>query len=123
MATPTVSPAPESGRATRSSSRSRSSARRAELRRCEPLFLRSRCLSDGAVALVEEVRPRHNVGVLFEQCPALALGHATPDAILDLVVERVRRALLHYGAVTADGRGLALCGPAHKEFVGISGRA
>ena len=82
------------------------------------------CLSDGAgVALVEEVRPRGDLGVLFEQCPALPLGHAAPDAVLDLVVERVRCALLHYRAVTADNRSLTLRGPSHKEFVGIFGLA
>jgi hypothetical protein len=79
-------------------------------------------LADAAVpAPVEEVRPRHHVGVLPEQRPALALGHAAPNAELDLVVQRVRPAFLHYRAVTADDRGLALGGAADKQFVGIGG--
>jgi len=73
------------------------------------------------LALVEEVRPRHHVGVLLEQGPALALGHASPNAELDLVVQRVRPALLHYRTVTADHRGLPLGGPPDKQFVGIGG--
>ena len=74
-----------------------------------------------AAALFEEVRPRDDVRVLLEQCPALALSHAAPDPELDLVVQRVRPALLHYRAVTADHRRLALGGPPNKQLIGVSG--
>ena len=73
--------------------------------------------------LVEEVRPGDDLGVLPEQSPALALGHAAPNAELDLVVQRVRPALLHHRAVTANDRRLALRGSPNKQFIGVSGPA
>src|SRR5262245_55753629 len=79
----------------------------------------SRSLSGGSgVALVEKVRPRHDLGVMLVQCPALPLGQAAPDAILDVIVERVRRAFLHHGAVTADNRSPTLRGPGTKSSSG-----
>src|SRR6516225_982378 len=79
--------------------------------------------SAGAPAspLFEEVRPRNDLGMLLEQSPALALGHAAPHPELDLVVQRVRPALLHHRAVTADHRCLALGRAPDKEFIGIGG--
>ncbi len=77
--------------------------------------------SAAAAALFEEVLPRDNLGMLLEQGPALALGHAAPHPELDLVVQRVRPTLLHHRAVTADHRGLALGGAPDKQFVGVSG--
>ena len=77
-------------------------------------------LADAAVlALIEEVRPGHYLGVLLEQGPALAFGHPSPNAELHLVIQRVCPALLHYRSVTADHRGLALGGPPDKKFVRI----
>lgn len=61
--------------------------------------------------------------MLLEQSPALALGHATPNTELDLVVQRICRTLLHYRTVTADHRGLALCGSSNKEFVRVGSPA
>ena len=72
------------------------------------------------IALFQELRPRHDVGVFLKQCPALTFGQAAPDAVFDLVVQGVCRALLHDGAVPADNCGFALCGSPNEEFVGIS---
>src|SRR5947209_11366303 len=78
------------------------------------------CLSDGAgVALAEKVAPRRDVWMLLEQSRALALRHAAPDPELDLVVERLRPALVRHRAVPADHRSLTLGRPPHKQFVGI----
>src|SRR5947209_16476676 len=75
------------------------------------------CLSDGAgVALAEKVAPRRDVRMLLEQSLALALRHAAPDPELDLVVERLRPALVRHRAVTADNRSLSLGGPLHKQY-------
>lgn len=72
-------------------------------------------LSGGARTVrVEEIRPRNDLGMLLEQCPALPLGHTAPDAVLDVVVECMGAALLHNRAVTADNRSLALRRPLHK---------
>ena len=49
-----------------------------------------------------KIRPRHDLGMLLEQSPALALGHAAPHPELDLVVERLRPALL--SSQGSDGR-------------------
>src|SRR5438270_159526 len=70
-----------------------------------------------APALVEKIRPGDDLGVLLEQSPALTLGHAAPHSELDLVIECVGTALLHYRAVTADHCGLALGGTADEQFV------
>jgi len=81
-------------------------------------------LADAAVpALVEEVRPGHHLGVLLEQGPALPLGHPSPNAELNLVVQRVCPAFLHYRAVTADDCRLALGGAPNEQFVWVSGPA
>src|SRR5271163_2018450 len=76
-----------------------------------------------APALFEEFGPRCDVGVLPQESPALTLGHTPPNAKLDLVVQRVRAALLHYRAVAADHCGLTLRGPPHKELVWVSSPA
>ena len=69
--------------------------------------------------LGEEVRPGPDLGVLLEQCAALTLGHAAPDAELDPVVQRVGTALEQHRAVTADGGRLTLGGSADEEFIRI----
>ena len=75
--------------------------------------------TERGVALFQELRPRDDLGVFFEQSPALTFSQAAPDAVFDLVVEGVSGALLHDRAVPADHRGFALCGPPHEEFVRI----
>jgi len=77
-------------------------------------------LSDSAgIALCRKIHPRYDLGMLLKQSPALALGHAAPNPELDLVVERLRPALCHHRAATADDRSLTLFRPPHKECVGI----
>jgi hypothetical protein len=72
-------------------------------------------LSGGAHTMrAEEIRPRHDLRILFEQCSALPLGHAAPDAVFDVVVECMRPALLHNRTVAADHRSFALRGSLHK---------
>jgi hypothetical protein len=61
--------------------------------------------------------------VLLEQGPALALGHTAPHPELDLVIQRVRSALLHYGTVTADHCGFALGGAPDEQLVRVGGPA
>lgn len=56
----------------------------------------------------EEVGPGHDLGVLLEQCTALALGHSAPHAELDSVVEGVGPAFEDHRAVPADHCGFAL---------------
>jgi hypothetical protein len=81
-------------------------------------------LADAAVpALVEEVRPRQHLRVLLEQGPALPLGHPSPNAELNLVVQRIRSTFLHYRAVTADDCRLALGSAPNEQFVGVGGPA
>ena len=67
----------------------------------------------------EEVGPGDHLGVLLEQCPALALGHATPDTELDAIVEGVGAAFEDHRAVPADDCGLALGGSTHEKLIGV----
>ena len=48
--------------------------------------------------------------MLLEEGAALTLGHATPYAELDAIVECVGSAFRDDGAVPADDCGFALCG-------------
>lgn len=67
----------------------------------------------------EEIGPGFDLGMLLEKSAALTLGHPSPDTELDAIVEGVRAALKHHGAVSADDCGLALRGAAHEQFIGI----
>ena len=67
----------------------------------------------------EEVGPGNHLGVLLEQCAALALGHAAPHTELDAVVEGVGAAFGDHRAVPADHCGFALGGAADEQFVGV----
>jgi len=67
----------------------------------------------------EELGPGNDLGMLLEQSAALAFGHATPHAEFDAVVQRVGTAFEDHRAVPADDCGLALCGAANEEFIGI----
>jgi hypothetical protein len=62
----------------------------------------------------EEVGPGHDLGVLLEQCAALALGHSAPDTELDAVVEGVGAAFQDHGTMSADDGGFALRGTADE---------
>jgi hypothetical protein len=90
----------------------------------DEIVLRDSPATDLASAAVltlrsEELGPRHYLGVLFEERPSLAFGHAAPYAELDTVVQRVGTAFEHYRAVPADHRSLTLCGSADEELIGI----
>lgn len=67
----------------------------------------------------KEVGPGNNIRVLFEQRATLPLGHASPDAELDAVVQGIGAAFGDHGAMAADDRGFALRGAAHEQFVRI----
>lgn len=67
----------------------------------------------------EEIGPGFDLGMLLEKSAALTFGHASPDTELDSIVEGVGAALEHYGAVSADDCGFALCGASHEQFIGI----
>lgn len=57
--------------------------------------------------------------MLLEQRAALTLGHASPDAELDAVVQGVRATLGDDGAVAADDRRLALRCAADEELIRV----
>ena len=57
--------------------------------------------------------------MLLDQLATLSLGHAAPDAELDLVVERVDEAFGDDGAAATDQRRSLLGCATHEEFVGI----
>jgi len=67
----------------------------------------------------EEIGPGFDLGVLLEKSAALTFGHASPDTELDPIVEGVRAALKHHGAMSADDCGFALGRAAHEQFIGI----
>jgi hypothetical protein len=67
----------------------------------------------------EEVRPGNNFGVLLEQRTALPLGHPTPHAELDPVVQGIGSTFEDHRAVPADHCGFALSGAADEEFIRI----
>lgn len=58
--------------------------------------------------------------MLLQKCAALTLGHATPHAELDTIVEGISTTLSHYRAMPANNSGLPLCGAPNEQFVGIS---
>jgi hypothetical protein len=68
----------------------------------------------------EELGPGNDLGVLLEQGAALALGHATPHAEFDTVVQGVSTAFKDHRAMPADNGGLALGSAAYKELIWIS---
>ena len=70
----------------------------------------------------EELGPGDHLGVLLEQRPPLAFGHATPNTELDLVVERVGETLGDDGTLPANIGRFPLRRPANEEFVGIGGK-
>jgi hypothetical protein len=57
--------------------------------------------------------------VLLEEGTALTLGHATPHAELDAVVEGVGTALDDHRAMPADDRGFALCGATDEQLIRV----
>jgi hypothetical protein len=80
------------------------------------------CL-DGAAVLAlggKELSPGNDLGVLLEQCAALAFGHTAPDPELDTVVEGVGAAFQDHRTVSTDHGRFALGGAPDKQFVWIS---
>ena len=57
--------------------------------------------------------------MLLEQRPALTLGHSTPDAELDPIVQSVGATLGDHRAVPADHGGFALSGAADEQLVRV----
>lgn len=64
----------------------------------------------------EEICPRGDLGVVFEQGSPLAFGQAAPDAEFDLVVESVGKAFQRDRAPTTH-RGRLFLSPASNEHV------
>ena len=60
------------------------------------------------------------VRVALEEGPALALGHPTPDAPLDLVLQGLSEALGLHRAPGAHLLGLVLLGSTHEQLVGLA---
>ena len=67
----------------------------------------------------EELGPGNDLGVLLEQCAALAFGHTAPHAELDAVVQCVGAAFQDHRAMSTDHGGFALGGAPDKKFVRI----
>ncbi len=59
-------------------------------------------------------------GLRLQEGPALALGHPTPDAPLDLVLEGLGQALGLHRAPGAELLGLVLLGSTHEQLVGLA---
>ena len=59
--------------------------------------------------------------MLFQQHPALAHGHTTPNSVVYFVVECVGQAFGSDGTVSAYIGGLALGRSINEELVGIDG--
>ena len=66
---------------------------------------------------LEQATPRGDVRAAAQQRTALTLGHAAPDAPLDLVVERLGEALGAHRAARAHLLGPVLRGTAHEQLV------
>ena len=66
---------------------------------------------------LEQATPRGDVRATTQQRTALALGHATPDAPLDLVVERLGEALGAHRAAGAHLLGAVLRRASHEQLI------
>src|SRR5579859_7424007 len=69
---------------------------------------------------LEQFAPRLHIGPAAQQGAALALGHSAPDAELNAVVERVRKALGADRATPADELGAVLGSTLDKQLVRVS---
>jgi hypothetical protein len=69
----------------------------------------------------EKLGPRHHLRVLLEECTALPLGHPTPNAELNAVIQGICAAFDDDRTVPTDHGRFALCGAADEKFIGISG--
>ena len=67
----------------------------------------------------EELGPGNDLGVLLEQCTALAFGHAAPDPEFDTIIEGVGAAFQYHRAMSTDHGGFALGGAPDEKFVRI----
>ena len=96
-------------------------------RRCDQAVSWRRARRPAPLVLVtgalQQLAPRRHVGAAAEQRPALALGHATPDAELDAVVQRIGQALGADSAAAADQLGPVLRRALNEELVRISSLA
>ena len=72
---------------------------------------------------LEQATPRGDVRATAEKSTTLALRHSAPDPPLDVVVERLRKALGAYGALPAHLLGAILCRATNEEFIGASALA
>src|SRR3979490_2480074 len=68
---------------------------------------------------LEQFAPRRDIGPAAQQSAALAFGHSAPDAELDPVVERVRKALGTDRAAPADELGAVLGSTLDEELVRV----
>ena len=68
---------------------------------------------------LEQVAPRGDIRATAEKGATLTLGHATPDAELDAVVESVGKAVGAYDATGANGLGPVLGGSLDEKGVRV----
>ena len=71
------------------------------------------------LSCLQQVTPRGDIRTTAEKCAALTLGHATPDAELDAVVESIGKAVGAYHAAGANGLGPVLGGSLHEKGVRV----
>ena len=90
---------------------------RAAGRGCGAGRLADRC--GRALRVGEQLLPGGDVGAALQDGPALALGHAAPDAELDPVVQGVGQALGPDRAGQAHGLGPVLSGTGDEELVRV----
>src|SRR3954468_16044011 len=77
----------------------------------------------GGARRVEQLPPGADVGTAAQEGPALALGHATPDAELDAVVQCVGQALGPDRAAHADRLRPVLRRAGDEQVVRVGGLA
>src|ERR1700722_8299186 len=72
---------------------------------------------------LEQFAPRLDIGPAAQQSAALAFAHSAPDADLNPVVERIRKALGTDRAAPADELGAVLGSTLDKQLVRVSSLA
>src|SRR5690606_41715932 len=68
---------------------------------------------------LEKCTPGSDIRAASKQCPALALGHASPDPELDPVVEGVCQTFGTDRTSEADSLGAVLRGPLSEELIWV----
>ena len=71
------------------------------------------------LSCLEQVAPRGDIRATAEKGATLTLGHATPDAELDAVVESIGKAVGANHAAGANGLGPVLGGSLHEKGVRV----